>query len=489
MKKINLIYGFLTGLIILFYCSNAGAAQVNEEKVLIRISYQSKAEERRVKALNLDIVEEKPGEYIETKLTWEEIIKLHARNFDLSYVIEIEFPPIDSTYHSPSEIQSTLFNLASEYASIVSLDTIGRSTRYNRPIWAVKISDNPHLDEDESRILLTGAHHAREPLSTEVCLYLIKKFCNNYHQDQKIFHWINETEIWIVPVVNPDGYALIFDPTHNLRWWRKNLRDNNGNGLFEPDCDGVDLNRNYDFNWHSGGSLELDSQYYRGPAPFSEQEIQALKQLAENKRFAVIIDFHSFGEAVLYPWGNFEDPPDLQLITELAAGMATQIRKTDGSGCYDIIPLDAQMGQSSVWYYGRLGILGFIVEVGETYFPPGDQIPPIVENNSRAVEYILERLHGACLTGHVYDLHSRQPVTARIEIEGLESNVLNNYLVTESLWGRFDRILPAGVYTIRFRAEGYHPKVIKNVIISEDRPTRLTVYLLPEYVNKPPGND
>jgi len=231
MKKINLIYGFLTGLIILFYCSNAGAAQVNEEKVLIRISYQSKAEERRVKALNLDIVEEKPGEYIETKLTWEEIIKLHARNFDLSYVIEIEFPPIDSTYHSPSEIQSTLFNLASEYASIVSLDTIGRSTRYNRPIWAVKISDNPHLDEDESRILLTGAHHAREPLSTEVCLYLIKKFCNNYHQDQKIFHWINETEIWIVPVVNPDGYALIFDPTHNLRWWRKNLRDNNVTGI------------------------------------------------------------------------------------------------------------------------------------------------------------------------------------------------------------------------------------------------------------------
>ena len=119
-------------------------------------------------------------------------------------------------------------------------------------------------------------------------------------------------------MLNPDGYFLVMDEKKSPQYWRKNMSDNNRNGIFDPDKDGVDINRNYDFNWADEGDSNPKSWYYRGPYPFSEKETRALRDLALREKFVFHLDYHSYGEVILYPWDNFTAPPDLGLVIKLA---------------------------------------------------------------------------------------------------------------------------------------------------------------------------
>lgn len=485
IKSINC---FLICLLALLSYSRLEAQPVADEKLLIRISYQTAEEKARIEALGLEIVREKPGEFLEARLTWDRIIQMHADGFDLVYILELNISQIDSQYHTLEEVGQTLESLHEQAPQILALYKIGESTTRQLPVWAAKISDNPAEDEDEPAILLTGAHHAREPLSTEVCLHLINKLCTEYASNPVVAEWVNSTEIWVVPVVNPDGYSVVFDSNRNLNWWRKNLRDNNGNDIFDADNDGVDLNRNYDFHWQNGGSKKTGSLYFRGSEPFSETETRVLKKLIEKERFAFILDFHSFGEAILYPWSNFTPPPDSALIVDLAEKLASKIKKNRSSETYDIIPLDAQMGQSSIWHYGVHGIMSFTIEVGPAYFPPGAQIKQIAENNIQAVFYLLDRLKGARFTGHVLDAISHQPVEAKLDVVEFQS-ALNNGVQSEKQFGRFSRILLPGTYSVQVSAPGYHPKILQKIVIVEKNPTVQTIYLNPQNTEKSVGNE
>lgn len=451
-----------------------------QDTFLIRIYFQNAAEADSIKQYNFIIESEKRGEYVETRVPLAEMFKLITLGFDVSLVLEqVESALIDSAYHSPEEIEAKLNKYCENYSEICVLKTIGQSTTLKLPIWAIKISDRAKMDEDEPRILLTGAHHGREPLSVEICLYLINQFCTKYRSHPDFKKWIDNFEIWIVPVVNPDGFSQIFDSTKNLTWWRKNLRDNNRNGIFDPEIDGVDINRNYNFNWELGGSDESSSQFYRGIAPFSENETRAIKNLVEDKRFCLILDFHSFGESVLYPWGNQTDPPDLPLILEIAYGLASKIKKIGSIKSYDVIPLDAKMGQSSVWHYGVHGIMGFIVETGDTYLPPGKQINTIASQVSNGVYFALDRLSRARLSGHVWDGKNKMPLAAQIQIRKQDGARLQS-VTSEARWGRFDRLLSPGKYEITVLCPGFHEFVIESVEIAADMPASIEVYLTPE---------
>ena len=113
---------------------------------------------------------------------------------------------------------------------------------------------------------------------------------------------VKKTEMWFVPVANPDGYDWTFEPGQRL--WRKNLADNNGDGVITPG-DGVDPNRNYPTKWgydNEGSSPEPASETYRGPAPASEPETRALDGLMKRIRFEFLINYHSAAELLL--WGT-----------------------------------------------------------------------------------------------------------------------------------------------------------------------------------------
>lgn len=179
-------------------------------------------------------------------------------------------------------------------------DSIGH-TAEGRPIWMLKISDHPTIDESEPEVFFNALHHAREPISMMQLLYFMDYLLAQYGQDPLVTHLIDEREMYFIPVVNPDGYL------HNQAtnpngggMWRKNRRPTSGNAI------GVDLNRNYGYAWghdNVGSSGSPTSNSYRGPNPFSEPETQCIRRFCMDREFATGMSYHSYGEYYVHPWG------------------------------------------------------------------------------------------------------------------------------------------------------------------------------------------
>jgi hypothetical protein len=148
-----------------------------------------------------------------------------------------------------------------------------------------------------------ATHHAREWISTEVDRRLLNWYIDRWRaNDKDVRRLLKDNELWFVLVHNPDGYQYTFDAE---RLWRKNLRDNDGNGSVNAN-DGVDPNRNYAEHWgydDEGSSSLFPSLTYRGPAPESEPETEAMVRLFDKVRFRFAISYHSFGPLLLYPQG------------------------------------------------------------------------------------------------------------------------------------------------------------------------------------------
>lgn len=391
-------------------------------------------------------------------------------------------------YRPLSEIEHKLFQLKEQYPDIFHLEKIGESTALRLPLWAVRVSDHAAKREDEPRILFTGVHHAREPIGANICLEIMQTLCENYGADEKITNWVDEIEIWFVPVVNPDGYKYIMDNNLSFPWWRKNLRDNDGDGIFNPLVDGVDLNRNYDYNWREGGDGKPNSWFYRGRGPFSEKEIKAVRDLAMRENFVFGISYHSYGESILFPWGNFDRPPDLDLIVEIANEMASKIHRESGRGQYSILPLNGRVGQSSIWMYGDLRVLDYIIEVGTEYFPADRNVAQILKENLDGAFFLFDRILQTGIRGHVFDAVTHLPLLAEIEVEGFSADYVRNRM-TDPDFGGFLRITDPGNYSIKIASDGYYPRVIKNVAVVRGDVTNLEVGLYPEKFQPATGNN
>jgi len=306
-------------------------------------------------------------------------------------------------YHSYDEIESELKQLEANYPNIAKVYDIG-DTWEGRDIWAIKISDNPTQNEDEPEVLFIGGHHAREWISVEVPFYLAKYLVENYNTNNYVKKLVDNGEIWIVPLLNPDGYEY---SRTTYRYWRKNRR-NNGDGTF-----GVDLNRNYGYKWGGPGSSgETKSDIYRGPEPFSEPETQAIRDLILNNEFKIVISYHSYSQKILYPWGYTNDPPpDEALLKNIAQEMSDIIKSVNGE-YYEPLqssdlypwPNDLVTGDLTDWVYGTLGIPAFTIELRpkpcspldifcnplSLFDLPEDQIKPTFEENLPAALYVIE---------------------------------------------------------------------------------------------------
>jgi len=392
-----------------------------------------------------------------------------AQNGYRNTTIPKHFPRLEQFYER-------MERLAMQHPELISLEVIGSSTTLGLPIYALRISDNPQIEEDESSILFSGLHHAREPMGTLMCLRIAEWLAANYWVRPGIKRLVDELEIWVVPVVNPDGYKYMLDNFVPYPWWRKNLRDNDRDGVFNPTIDGVDLNRNYDFNWRQGGEGNPASWFYRGEAPFSENEVAALKKLALRENIMAGISFHSYGEVVLFPWGNYYPAPDHRIIVEIASKLAEQMQKLYGSEPYSVLPLNGRVGQSSVWMYGRLRAIDYILELGNEHFPDRYAAERILNEGLKAIRYFLNRMLGAGIRGHVMDALEGTPVVATIRIKGLEADYVYPRQ-SEKHFGRFERLLSPGEYTLEVIAFGYQTRILKRVNVKQYQPTQIEIYL------------
>ncbi|MEK6577844.1 MAG: M14 family metallopeptidase, partial [Bdellovibrionota bacterium] len=235
----------------------------------------------------------------------------------------LDFPGKDAKFHNYQEVTDTLKLLQSKNADISKVISIGKSTE-GKEMWALHVNTTPEaLMSNQSTkpgAIFMGNHHAREHLSVEIPLMWAQYLLDN-RKDTSISALLESRDIWILPMINPDG-AEYDVSTGSYKYWRKNRRDNKDGNY------GVDLNRNYGFMWGTGGSSnDTNSDVYMGLRPFSEPETQNVKAFVEAHLNAkVLLTFHTFSELILYPWGHkyeaIENTKDHQVFEKMAATMA-----------------------------------------------------------------------------------------------------------------------------------------------------------------------
>lgn len=268
-------------------------------------------------------------------------------------------------YRDFATVVATLEKTVEDHPDIAMLVDIGDSWEKtagiaDRDILAMRITDNPSLEEDEPDALFMARQHADEATPTEITLQLIENLTDNYGSDTRISWLVDNRDIWIIPVMNPDGMDYIASTGES---WRKN-RHLNYDGSY-----GVDLNRNYNGSengdplgaWSVGASLVPSDQDYCGEYAFSEPETQALRDLALEQRFEVAIDFHMAGDAIFWPWGYTtnvtSDDEDLVRI-------ASEMAKLNGYYTFQSYMAGMLGGDSLDWLYGGTDAYAFLFEVG-----------------------------------------------------------------------------------------------------------------------------
>ena len=285
------------------------------------------------------------------------------------------------------ELMAELDTMAMDYPNLITErePMPGGTSIEGRPLYYVKISDNPNESEDEPQILYTGMHHAREPGGMMVLVFYMYHLLENYENDAEIQSLVDNTEIYIAPCVNPDGY--IYNEENNPNgggMWRKNRRDIEGSAAM-----GVDLNRNYGYMWgydDSGSSPNPWDDTYRGDSAFSEPETQIIKQFCESHEFGFAINYHTYSDLLLYTWGYTEEPCEDDELLEAYSEKMTQVNNyLYGPGSTTIY---ATNGGSDDWMYGeqetKNKIMSFTPEVGggdEGFWPPADHIIPQCQEN------------------------------------------------------------------------------------------------------------
>ena len=381
-------------------------------------------------------------------------------------------------YHTYERIVEEVDVLTKNYPKIIKKILIGKTSQERRDIYAVKISNDVEREQDKSRIMFDGCHHADEVMGAEICMAIIHNLVEKYNKDPRVTAWVNTYEIFIVPVVNVDGHHVV---THSIDpRWRKNTRDTNGNRVIYEYPEGVDINRNYDFNWAQGGSDDPMSERYRGPFPFSESENRAMRSLAESQKFLLSISYHSAGEVIYFPWDwRGRKAPDDKLLTGVANGLASSIKTMKGDTCYKAEYGAGTVGQSYPWLYGRYGTFDFIVETGNgTAIFADSDCTGIMMANLDGAWYILNRGTGPGLTGHVTDAKTHKPLLATVWLPTIESEDVNRR-TTEPRFGRFWRLLSPGKYYLVVMRDGYETKVLKDVEVKPGGWTTLDIALEP----------
>lgn len=295
-------------------------------------------------------------------------------------------------YHSYSEAETFLRDLEALYPDMADTFSIGKSIE-GREINIIKISDNVQANENEPNIYIFGCHHAREWISVEVPLLLARYLLENYHTNSDVEKAVNGSQIFIMPIVNPDGLEFSIK---TYRWWRKNRRYN-GDLIW-----GVDLNRNYGYMWgfdDIGSSPSPASEVYRGLSPFSEPETTAIMSFLSNHPPSASISFHNFGNLILYPWGyTAEVTPDDAEMENLAREMSDRIFNVNGNvyqygpGAVTIYPTN---GDTDDWVYGNFGAFAFTIELppAEIYqggfFTSQEEITSVFNENLPAMLYFI----------------------------------------------------------------------------------------------------
>jgi len=288
-----------------------------------------------------------------------------------------------------SELLDHLNFMSMNYPNLIApIDTIeGETTVEGRPVYWTKISDNPLINEEEPEVLYTSLVHAREAGSMQQMLFFMYYLLENYNTDDRVKQLVDQTELYFIPCVNPDGYLY-----NESMWpegggmWRKNRK------LNEDSSYGVDINRNFGYEWgHDdfGSSSNPPSSTYRGPEAFSEPETRNIKSFCEQHTFSIAMNYHTHGNYILQPWAyvSYIYSPHHNLFQTYGKLFTAENHyRYDNAGSLIYLV----NGDSNDWMYGDLSTkprcMAFTPEIGSEE----DGFWPEIE---RIIPHCIENLH------------------------------------------------------------------------------------------------
>jgi hypothetical protein len=264
---------------------------------------------------------------------------------------------IANDYHTYDEIGWILDELATRHSDVCRLEQVGTSVQ-GRVLWALKISDNVDADEEEPVVYIEGGIHGSEWLATEVSLRIAAHLCQGYSTDPEVAGRVDELEIWVIPLANPDGHVRVEGKEFihaEIVKGRKNAAELDG-----TDCVGVNLNRNFDYHWQEGGSTDPCDHQYRGPAPFSEPEAQALRDLCLANPPAIALHYHTWGELIHFSHATGDAGFEEEMLG-LSEAMHDAIHAVNEH--YYIIMGVTHYGLAAGWVSGTFGVPAFTMEL------------------------------------------------------------------------------------------------------------------------------
>ncbi|MDZ4121381.1 MAG: M14 family zinc carboxypeptidase, partial [Candidatus Cloacimonadaceae bacterium] len=413
------------------------------------------------------------------------------------------FATLPTCYNTYDEITALLHYYENQYPNQAQVHLLGYSQEDQIPIYGIKISNNVTQDQDQPAVLFVGQVHAEEVLGVQITLSNIKEILENSGSTPYNI-WLSQLEMWFVPTLNPEGHNVVTSTQDVFN--RKNKRDNNENGIFDfalgvgNDIDGVDLNRNFSFNWVHGDTLYYPGgdekyDYYRGPDAMSESETKAIAALCEAKKFTYSICWHSsrtgrHSERVYYSfnWKNVRPSPDFALAQSIAQGVASQIPKENGSTTYAALPNLSRKGCFHDWMYQQYGTIQLLVECGtENLQPDSLLMVDTVQRATNGVKWLLNRAlpfstsvaSNSLLTGLVKDAVTNEPLEAEIIILERHADWFRPRKSNAST-GRFYRPVASGTYTLLARKKGYFDREYPAVIVNNGSMTIRNIDLTPK---------
>ena len=332
---------------------------------------------------------------------------------------EVGLALTDGKFHSYDETITEFKALATAHPELARYSKLGTSFE-GREIFALKISKDASVD-DESKpdVLITGLHHAREWISVESPVYFANQLLSRYSTDDTVKYLVDHLQIWIVPIVNPDGLNFTQDSQNEfdaVRLWRKNRRPISGGSC--PSSVGVDINRNYSFQWRLqndepcsdycsnrgcvnddiGASDDPSAEIYRGPQAESEAEVKAIKSLVDDphRHFRAQLDYHNYAQLILYPWGYAPfGTNDEHTLTRLAQQMSDALFTVDRKRYRprQAVDLYSLTGSSIDYAYGVNRVPApFVVEMRPDccdFTVPESQIPLVNQENWAGAQALL----------------------------------------------------------------------------------------------------
>lgn len=369
----------------------------------------------------------------------QDILWFESMNYHYEIIFEsydhmngwVENPSLLNQFTTYASLTQQIQEIETLYPDIAKVYDLGQSVQ-GRTIWALKITDNPTVKEVEPKVRITGAIHGNELMSVELPLLLAWYLVENYDTDPYIEYLVNNREIWIIPMINPDG--------------REALTRNNANG--------VDLNRDFGYMWSGQGG---------SPAPFSQPESKVIREHALQHNFVLSLSFHTFGDIVNYIWNYKQaDVADNDVVVYLSDlyGSYNNYWVVKGYDWYQI------KGDVNDFSYGCRGGIDWTIEVQNNNIAQAWDL-----NRDAMLEIIDAAAMG--LKGVVTDEISGEPIAATVWVEEVYWPFF-----TDPLMGDYHRVLLPGTYTVYYRANGYQEKVY-TVDVVENQTTIHNVSLTP----------